>query len=130
MQLFSLDLKGAAARLNSDFHLCLPLDHRVSQEERDTYRRVTNAKELFTGWRDKMLNELDAAIRTANTADAANMTDAEAVAVRNRETFLYWADVLLHAPLDEQMQIFRDRKEVERLCQMTMQDTPTKSKTA
>ena len=39
------------------------------------------------------------------------LSDAEALAVRYREHFEYVADILLHAPLDEQMRVFRERKE-------------------
>ena len=98
--------------------------------ERESARRVTDARKLFTEWREQMLNQLDAAIRAANTADMENPSEAEALAIRYKETFESWADILLHRPLDEQMQIFRERKGVERLCRMTLQNTPTKSKTA
>ncbi len=128
MQLLGLDLKDAAARLNEDFNL--GLDHEPTAAERESARRVTDARKLFTEWREQMLNQLDAAIRAANTADMENPSDAEALAIRYKETFESWADILLHRPLDEQMQIFRERKGVERLCRMTLQNTPTKSKTA
>lgn len=128
MQLLNLDLKGAAARLNEDFHL--GLDREPTAAERDAARKIQNARKMFNDWKERMLNQLDAAIRVANLADPADMTDAEALAVRHRETFLYWSDVLQHGDLEEQMQIFRSREEVQRLCQMTSHSTPTKSKTA
>lgn len=128
MQLLGIDLKAAAARLNSDFNL--GLDREPTAAEREATRRVTDARQLFTDWRDKMLNALDAAIRVANTADMENPSDAEAMAIRYKESFESWADVLQHSQLDEQMKIFRERKEIERLCRMTLQNTPTRSKTA
>lgn len=128
MQLHNLDLKGAAARLNADFNL--GLDRTPTAAERDAARRVQDARRMFMEWRDQMLNRLDAAIRTANLADEANPTDAEALAIRYRETLIYWSDILLHAPLDEQMQVFRDRKEIEAICNKILNNTPTKSKTA
>ena len=127
MQLLGLDLKGAAAKLNEDFNL--GLDHEPTAAEREAARRVTDARKLFTDWRDKMLNALDAAIRVANTADGANMTDAEALAIQHREHFENIADILLHAPLSEQMEVFRQRKEIEALCKSTS-NLLTKSKTA
>ena len=128
MKLFSLDLKGAAARLNADFNL--GLDWTPTAAERDAARKVQDARKLFTDWRERTLNTLDKAIRTANLADAGSPTDAEALAIRHRETLIYWADILLHAPLDEQMKIFRDRKEIEAICNKILNNTPTKSKTA
>ena len=128
MQLLGIDLKAAAARLNLDFNL--GLDREPTAAEREAARRVTDARKLFTDWRDKMLNALDAAIRVANTADMEDPSDTEALAIRYKESFESWADVLQHSPLDEQMKIFRERKEIERLCRMTLQNTPMKSKTA
>ena len=127
MQLLGIDLKAAAARLNSDFNL--GLDREPTAAEREATRRVTDARQLFTDWRDKMLNALDAAIRVANTADGTNMTDAEALAIQHREHFENIADILLHAPLSEQMEVFRQRKEIEALCKSTS-NLLTKSKTA
>lgn len=127
MKILGLDLKGAAARLNEDFHL--GLDHEPTAAERDAARKVQDARRLFTDWREQMLNQLDAAIRVANLADPADMTDAEALAVRHREHLEHIADILLHSPLSEQMEVFRQRKEIETLCK-SMSNLPTKSKTA
>ncbi len=127
MQLLNLDLKGAAARLNEDFHL--GLDREPTAAERDAARKVQEARKLFSDWKEKTLNELDAAIRVANLADPADMTDAEALAVRHREHLEHIADILLHSPLSEQMEVFRQRKEIETLCK-SMLNLPTKSKTA
>lgn len=132
-KLFNLDPIGACRRLNDDFRLCLPIDRpptRAEQEAAKARRRVADARNLFHEWREAVLNEIDAAIRVANTADMENLTDAEALAVRHREHLEYIADILLHASLDEQMSIFRERKEVGRLCQMILSNSPMKSRTA
>ena len=127
MQLLGLDLKGAAARLNDDFHL--NLDREPTAEERAAARKVQDARRMFEEWREQTLNLIDAAIRVANTADLTDLTDAEALAVRHREHLENVADVLLHSPISDQMQIFRERKEVETLCQ-SMLTSLTKSRTA
>lgn len=84
---------------------------------------------MFDEWREKTLNLLDVCIRTANTADFENLTDAAALALKWKETFEYWADVLLHGNLENQMQLFRDEG-VTRLCKMILQNMPPKSSAA
>lgn len=130
MQLLGLDIKGAALRLNEDFRLGLTLDREPTAAERETARKVHDARQLFTTWREETLNRLDAVIRMANTAALDDMTDTEALALKYRDSFEYWADVLQHAPLSEQMTIFRDRKEVDRLCLTILKSMPTRSRTA
>lgn len=129
-RLFQLDALGAVKRLNEDFNLGLDLAGRPDPDELRERKRTQEARKLFEEWREGMLNQLDACIRTANTADFENLTDAAAVALQWKETFVYWADVLLHGHLDNQMQLFRDREGVTRLCKMISQNMPTKSTAA
>ena len=129
-KLFSLDPLGAVRRLDQDFQLGLPLDRPPTTEEQKAVQHrhhVADAKRLFSDWRDQMLLQISSAIRTANTADYENLTDAEALAIRYRETLNYWGDLLSDGSLDEQMAIFRDREGVQRLCQTILSSTPTKS---
>ena len=88
------------------------------------------AKQRFSEWREQMLNQIDKAIRVSNLADFQNMTEAEATAVRFRESLEAWASVLMHGSLDEQMQIFRDREGVGRLCQMIFHNMQKRSTAA
>lgn len=129
VMLFNLSPLDAARKLNDDFTLHLT-DEPPSREEQDQRRHVRDVRQMFDEWREQMLNQLDAAIRVANLADYNDLTDAEALAIRYREAFAYWADILANAPLSEQMAVFRDRKEVERLCRTVLSNTPKKSKTA
>lgn len=127
--LFGLSPLDAAQKLNNDFGLHLS-DEPPDRVERDQRRHVREVRQMFDEWREQLLNQLDAAIRVANTADFDDLTDAEALAIRYRETFAYWADILANAPLSEQMAVFRDRKEVERLCKVILSNMPERSKTA
>lgn len=127
--LFGLSPLDAAKKLNDDFDLRLT-DELPTREERDQRRRVREVRQMFDEWRETMLNQLDAAIRVANMADYDDLTDAEAMAIRYREAFSYWADILANAPLSEQMAVFRDRKGVERLCRTILNNTPGRSRTA
>ena len=126
MQLFGLDALGALKKLNEDFCLGLDLGARPDPAELRERKRTQEARKLFDEWREQMLNQLDACIRTSNLADFDNLTDA-ALALKWKETFEYWADVLSRGNLDNQMQVFRDREGVERLCKTILQNMPTKS---
>ena len=127
--LFNLSPLDAARKLNADFGLHLT-EAAPDREEREQHRRTQEARTLFEEWHEKTLDQIDAAIRVANLADYNNLTGAEVTAIRYRECLEYWADVLMHEPLSEQMGVFRDRKEVDRLCRTILQTMPRKSKTA
>ena len=127
--LFDLAPLDAARKLNTDFGLHLdeaPLDHAAA----DKRRRVQEAQQLFEEWREKMLNQFDVVIRVANLADYEDLSDAEATAIKFREAFEHWAGILLHGDVSQQMAIFRDRREVDRLCQTILNSTSTRSRTA
>lgn len=128
--LFQLDALGAVKRLNEDFGLGLDLDGRPDPDELRERKRTAEAKKLFDEWRTQTLNMLDACIRVANLADFDNLTDAAALALVYKESLEAWAEVLLHGNLENQIQIFRDREGVTRLCKMILQNMPTKSTAA
>lgn len=128
--LFGLDPLAATRRLNEDFKLGLDLDRPTDTEQLRKRRKLQEARQRFNTWREQMLNQIDRAIRVANLADYQSATAAEALAIRFRESLEAWANVLMHGSVEEQMQIFRDREEVQRLCRMILNDTQTKSTAA
>lgn len=128
--LFGLDPIGAVKRLNEDFKLGIDLDRPTDTEQLKKRRKLQETRQRFNAWRDQMGYQLDRAIRVANCADFQNVTEAQSLAIRFREAMESWADVLMHGSIDEQMQIFRDREEVERLCQMILNGTQMKSTAA
>lgn len=125
-RLLGLSSLDAAKRLNEDFRLGLDLNAPPDPDR----VRAREAKRLFDEWRHKILNQIDAAIRTANLADFSHPSDGEATALVYREALEHWADMLMHGKLSEQMAIFRDRGEVERLCKTITCSMPPRSKTA
>ena len=129
-KLFNLRPLDAVKRLNEDFRLGVNLDAPQDRDQLRQRRKTMEAKQRFSEWREQMLNQIDKAIRVANLADFRSMTEAEATAVRFRESLEAWASVLMHGSLDEQMQIFRDREGVGRLCQMILHNMQTKSTAA
>jgi DNA primase len=135
-KLFGLDAQGACRQLNRDFRLGLPLARPPTERERqeaEAREHVQEARKLFTEWRERMLRMMNAAIRTANTADYNRLSEAEMTAIRWRETLEDWEDTLACGTLEEQMQIFRDREDIERLCRIILKNTKstqTKSRVA
>ena len=125
--LFNLDPLGAVKRLAADFRIDIKLGH---PPDRPLVDKLREARRLFTGWRERMLNAIDRCIRIANTADFDHLTDSAAVALRYRECLEAWADELLHGSTEKQMQIYRMREGVTRLCKAILHHTPTRSSAA
>ena len=129
-KLLDLDPLGAVKRLNEDFKLGIDLDRATDTEQLRKRRKLQETRQRFIAWRDQMVNQLDRAIRVANCVDFQNVTEAESLALRYREAMESWADDLMHGSIEIQMQIFRDREEVQRLCKMILNGTQTKSTAA
>lgn len=125
--LFNIEPTQAVERIEADFHLAPMLETPTERTER---QRVADARRLFDSWREQMMAKLDAVIRTANCADFQYLSPAEVEALKYREACEDWSNTLSHGALDEQMQIFRDRENVERLCRKILNSMPMKSKTA
>lgn len=128
-RLFNLDPVAAARRINEDFRLGLDMDRPPDMEQIRQHRKTQEARQRFEVWREQLLNQLDRSIRIANLAGYPSAPE-EILAIQFRETMAAWADSLMHGSLDEQMQIFRDREGVEKLCRLILQNTRTKSTAA
>ncbi len=124
--LFNLDALGAVKRLNEDFKLSLSLDSPPDSERIRERQKITDAWKLYEEWRDQMINQLNAVFRVAELADYEHLTESEVTAIKYQETVEYWSDTLSYGSIDEQMQIFRDREGVERICKMVLKNMPKK----
>lgn len=132
-RLFGGTATEAARRLNDDFHLGLPMDGAAHETTRAAARReeVALARRRFNLWREKMLNTLTLAFRTAHFAflkvgeqgGMDGLTAEELLAVKWQSTIEAMLDTLLHGSLDQQMEIFRAREAIDRLCGRILQDT-------
>lgn len=129
-RLYNLSPLDAVKRLNEDFSLGLDLDRAPTLDELRQRRRTAETRELFDKWKAGFLNMLDACIRTANLANLDNLTDAETAAICYKETFEYWADILMHGTAEQQMTVFRDREGVKGLCKTILRLSPKKSNVA
>lgn len=128
-RLFGLAPLDAVRKLNEDLGLDLPVDRAAGPEERERARREAELREtrkIFEEWRQTMLTRLCAAIRTGNVALRRPMEDwdpKECLAVREQARLEWYAATLEAGDREEQMEIFRRRKEVGRLCTRISGDT-------
>lgn len=129
-RLFNLDPAAAAKRLNADFHLGLDLDKPEDSEQLRERRKIQETRRRFNAWREQMLDQLDRAIRVANMMTDYPSTAAEALALVYREPMIDWAGILEHGTIDEMMTIFRGRGGIDRLCNLILKDSQTKSTAA
>lgn len=141
-QLFGLDALGAVKKLDADFHMCLPLDRQQTPQERREaaraaakQRELSDIAQLFEAWRSAMLDKLTAVFRMAHLAlkdcqTLDDLSEAEALAVKWQAAAEYWADCLLSGDMAAQMDIFRDRKGVDALCDQILNSMQAKSRTA
>ncbi len=131
-RLFDVDTLSAVRKLNEDFSLSLQLDR--PEKTTNNRRDLADVQRRFEDWREKTLTLLNAAFRTGFRAlhdkRPEDWSDAEVLAIKWLPTLEAQADALDSNSMEEQMEIFRDRKEVERICKQILTDTPKKSKTA
>lgn len=112
--------------LNNAFHLGLALDGDPTPEQKEAAKKARKVKEVkkrFDAWRKQALDDITAALYVANHVDWKNLTDREAVAVREQARLEHWADILLHGSDEEQFQLFTDRRKVKTLTQTILGTT-------
>ena len=135
-KLFGISPLDAVRKLNADFSLGLPLDHRQTREERVEAKKRRHEAEVrrqFEDWRAETLDKLCAVLRVGNAAlkrSPDTWTHGETEAVRWAAVLEHWADELEAGDLAAQMGLFRDRKGVERRCRTILGGMPPRSKLA
>lgn len=135
-QLFDLSPLDAVRKINVDFNLSLPLDKPPSKEQRKAAqqrKKLQLISNKYEQWRDNLSNQLNEAYRIGyqvllNWPD--KLTEQEILAVKWHCSLEYWSDLLLSGNLDKQMEVFRDKKDVEGLCRRILKSTQTKSNAA
>lgn len=128
--LFNLEPMAAIKRLNEDFNLGIDIDRPTDTEQIRKRKHLQDTRRRFDAWREQMLNQIDHVIRIANLADFHSITATESLAIQFREPMEAWGDALMHGSMDEQMQIFRDREEVGRICKTILNGMRKKSTAA
>ena len=136
-RLLGLTPLDAVRRLNQDFSLGLPIDRPATAAEQQAARHRSEVAATywdFEVWKDRFSKLLNACFRTAHTAllslevpeDLDRLTPAQVLAIQNQASVEFWADRLAGS-IEEQMAVFRDRREVERLCGQILRTMPMKS---
>ena len=134
---FKIPFRDAMARLNEDFDLRLPLDAPLDDEaKREIAKRkqLADTEKRFEAWREDMIHQLSERFRLAHMALKLGKpelwTEPMRLAVLHQATVEALLDALDGDDIDEQMRIFRHRKEVRTLCDTILKNTPPRSETA
>ena len=125
----------AVRRLNKDFHLGIPLDQKPTEVDwRDAQHRqeVAQLHQAFEVWREQTIRKLNEAFRAGHLAlqegkPLDQLTEAEALAIREQAQAEYLADLLAKGTPAEQMEVLRCRGEVKAWIEEILHHLPTKS---
>lgn len=140
-ELYNLTPLEAVRRLNDDFNLGLPLDRPMSkaeQAEAQHRREINDTYRQFEEWRHKMIRQLNQCFREGHfalksletPADINHLTDIQVLAIKEQARFEWLADILTGGTMAEMMEVFRERVQINQLCQKILRNTPKKSSVA
>ena len=127
----------AAQQINKDFALGLTFgqDRETPEERRNREARRAELERYksFLRWLDEALIMLCAVHRLgweARSIPPEDLTEAEALAVRELPRVAWWLDALGSGNMMEIRPIFEQREEVEALCNQALKISEPQSKTA
>ena len=134
-RLLGLDALGAARQIDRDWGLGLALGQpKSAQQRRAAAQRRERAalRRSFDAWRRRTGNQLAAAHRLAQGVRRhfpgwEALTAEQTLALQWQAAVAHWCDCLAAPEIERQMEVFRQRKEVERLCQRILTTAPKKS---
>jgi len=140
-KLFGLEPLAAVERMNADFMLGLPLHRKPTPAEQQAARRrieITEAHKRFEEWRKALCVKACEACRVAHVAlqgidtpaDMDKLSEQEQEAIFWQSWHEYLADALTNGDPEEQMEIFRQREEVQSRLDRILSGSPVKSKPA
>ena len=137
-QLFQTSKWAALDRLNSDFFLGLDLHRKATPEEVKAARQRQETDEVykqFERWRGEMIADLNSVYRVAHFAlkkmgSWNNLTDVEISAIQRQAQAEYLSDTLSNGSAQDQVDIFKDRKAVEKWTGQILNNLPQRSRTA
>lgn len=135
-RLFNETPLEAVKRINADFALALPIDTQPTKKERveaQKWRLDVETYRKFQEWRARTIERLNDCYRLAFLAlkevSPEMWTKPMVEAVRYQPAFEWWSDALTGDSLSEQMRVFRQRKEVERICATILEPLRMKCET-
>ena len=119
-RLFNLDSVQAANKLDADFQLGLSVevtdDSEMKRKEHER-KATAAAHQRFETWREQTMNRLNEVYRMAHTALKhlpEPLSELECLAVRYQARAEYLSDILEAGTPEEQAQLYRERKEMEK----------------
>lgn len=119
-RLFDLDSVQAAHKLDTDFHLGLsdtePYDAEAQQKD-EARKATAAAHHRFEEWRELTMNRLNEVCRMAHTALKrlpGPLSAQECLALRYQARAEYLSEALEAGTPEEQAQLYRERKEMEK----------------
>ena len=135
-KLFNLSLPYAVRKLNDDFSLGLPLTAPITEQEQlqakveaDRRQFIRQSEQEFEEWKDRLLRRLSLCLRIADDAaetDPDDLYEEEALAMRWAPFFTDTWESLVYGAIEQQMKVFCDRKEVDKLCSRVLKLTLTR----
>lgn len=135
-KLFGLSLSDAVRKLNDDFALGLPLttpmtnqERQREKEEADRRQFVRQSEHEFEEWKDRLLRRLGLCLRISDDAaeaDPDDLFEEEALALRCAPFFTDTWESLVYGAIEQQIQVFCDRKGVDKLCSRVLKPTLTR----
>lgn len=138
MELYGLAPLEAVRRLNEDFHLALPLDKPPDKAEQVAIQRkkeINDTYQLFQKWRNDLTQQLNTCILQGHIAmksltgpeDYDRLTAPQTLAIQEQDHLECLADTLTGGTMAEQIEIFRERGQIQHLCTKILSSTPMKS---
>ena len=119
-RLFDLDSVQAAHKLDADFGLGLSSgcnNSAEAQQKEDHRKAIAAAHQRFETWREQAMNKLNEIFRIAHTALKRlpePLSERECLALRYQATAEYLSEALEAGTPEEQAQLYRERKEMEK----------------
>lgn len=131
-EMFSLSQYDAACKIIQDFNLPIETEHKISDDEKNAYRKLVEQKQYaetvkkrFERWADETIDQLKECKHLIEEAKDLIFTKEPGTAVisngfaymlHQQEKIEYWLDILCMGDESEKRQLFlMDGKEVKRI---------------
>lgn len=124
-QLYSVSAIDAVRLINSDFHLGLKIDGKLSKEDYLALRKrekLVDEHRKFEAWREFFINRLNTAYRKGHLALLQPGRNTDADAIRFMSTAEYYCNQLTYGDADEQASVYREREKIGRWIDKIMKD--------
>ena len=129
-QLLGMDRVDAARRLNTDFRLGLPFDRprtRADRQEARKRRKIAETYSVFQTWKEETERLITSVYRLGWRAlrdlPETLWFEAEIEAIKLLPALENWLD-LLGGGMDQQIQVYRDRRGVRETCKEILKNMP------